>query len=45
MEGGRGLSGIKHGSLSKSTKKSTLGADPLSFNTRSRFPMATTRVT
>ena len=27
--------------LSKSTKKSILGTDPLSFNTRSRFPMAT----
>ena len=30
--------------LSKSTKKSTFGTDPLSFNTRSRLPMATTRI-
>ena len=29
--------------LSKSTKKSILGTDPLSFNTLSRFPIATTR--
>ena len=28
--------------LSKSTKKSTFGTDPLSFNTLSRLPMATT---
>ena len=37
---GEGVAMTASGSLSKSTKKSIRGTGPLSFSTRSRFPMS-----